>query len=162
MGRNPENIFVRLRKYVDKSNGPNSCWNWVGCLRDNNQPQGYGQIQYKGDPIGPHRIAWMEVNGDIPDGLFVLHSCDNRLCCNPLHLFLGTQKDNIEDAVSKDRMYKPKGELNHECKITSEEVLEIRELVKDGKLRYKEIAAKFGIHSNHVGAIARREKWKHI
>ena len=74
------------------------CQNWTGALRD-----GYGMVWYKGSLVSAHRLAWEMHNEKVPKGVQVLHKCDNRKCINPYHLFIGNQKDNIQDAISKGR-----------------------------------------------------------
>lgn len=120
----------------------------------------YGQITVNKRSEAVHRVVWTIYRGPIPRGMYVCHSCDNPICINPNHLFLGLCSDNIRDCVAKGRNNKPKGELNHECRLTSKQVLLIRFL--EGKKTRKQIAAKFKISTNHVGAIVRREKWSHI
>lgn len=75
------------------------CIEWKGARN----PQGYGQKCIKGKRYRTHRLAWEWANGPIPEGLFVLHKCDNPPCCNPDHLFLGTQTDNMQDMLAKGR-----------------------------------------------------------
>jgi hypothetical protein len=78
------------------------CWIFSGSLNDD----GYGQIRVggrKGKTIRVHRLAWEEVHGPIPDGMTVCHTCDVPACCNPAHLFLGTQQDNVQDMMNKRR-----------------------------------------------------------
>lgn len=84
---------------MDKSK---ECWPWIGKL---NRENGYGQVRISGT-IRPvvHRVAWELTYGPIPEGLLVCHHCDNPACCRPDHLFLGTMKDNIQDAVKKGRV----------------------------------------------------------
>lgn len=92
----------RILARVDKRAGPDKCWPWVGGSLN----EGYGCIRLgssHGRIVLAHRAAWAIANGPIPDGLFVLHHCDNPPCCNPAHLFLGTHQDNMDDMVAKGR-----------------------------------------------------------
>lgn len=87
-------------KNVDRSN-PDSCWEWRGSMFRN----GYGQSNLIIGKIRlAHRVAWILTSGDIPSGMLVLHRCDNRACINPSHLFLGTDKDNMQDMIAKGRL----------------------------------------------------------
>lgn len=98
-GPKPKPIAERFWSYITKGRG-NACWKWNGPK----VPHGYGVLYIAGsNRIGAHRFSWQLSNGDIPSGLFVCHSCDNPECCNPAHLFLGTQLDNMRDASKKKR-----------------------------------------------------------
>ena len=83
-------------KFVDVKS-ENECWVWKG----NRFSTGYGRCSFG----RAHRVAWELIHGVIPEGMFVLHSCDNKPCCNPKHLFLGTRKDNAQDAKRKGIAY---------------------------------------------------------
>lgn len=86
---------------VDKTLGDDACWQWMDGLH----MRGYGRMRIKGKRENAHRIAWLIANGgDIPKGLYVCHTCDNRACCNPAHLYLGTPKDNVDDMVTRGRI----------------------------------------------------------
>lgn len=88
-----------LRYWAKVRRGP-SCWLWEGSTT----PDGYGTISVGGRPVYTHRLAWAIVHGPIPVGQSVLHRCDTPGCVNPAHLFLGTQRDNMRDAVQKGRL----------------------------------------------------------
>jgi hypothetical protein len=108
-----------------------------------------------------NRLACIETYGSIPDGLFVLHICDNRKCCNPKHLYLGTHQDNIKDMVDRGRSLS--GENNNQSKLTEESVLKIRELYSTGNYTYKELGQIFG--GRGIGTIfdvIKRKTWKYL
>lgn len=90
---------------VDQSGGPNACWPWMGYRT----PRGYGRL-YCGSrtPVYAHRVACALAHGPIPPGMDACHKCDNPPCCNPAHLFPGTQDDNIQDAKRKGRLHGPR------------------------------------------------------
>jgi len=90
----------RLWEKVDTSGGFAECWPFTGRIV---HEFGYGRLSYKHKQISAHRLAWETTHGAIPDGLWVLHSCDNPPCCNPGHLFLGTVADNQRDMAQKGR-----------------------------------------------------------
>lgn len=87
---------VRFWDHVEKSEG---CWNWTG----DSTPDGYGRISCDGNRTSTHRASWVMHNGEIPDGLYVCHHCDNKKCIRPDHLFLGTQIDNMQDWTRKGK-----------------------------------------------------------
>lgn len=102
-----------------------NCWNWIGRVdRD-----GYGRINEggrHGKRVMAHRLSYQWAHGDIPEGMMVCHHCDTPKCVNPSHLFLGTAKDNTQDAIRKGRM--AAGEANPKAKLTVAKALLIREL----------------------------------
>lgn len=140
----------RLESHLEAT--PSGCLIW----KASSNPDGYGWMRYEGTIELSHRVAWQIKNGPIPDGLFVLHSCDNPPCCNPQHLFLGTHLDNMKDMWAKGRKISPKTTL------TEEVVSEIRQLGRQGNLDLRELGKRFGIHKDHAGRIMRRVVWKHV
>lgn len=101
-------LSQRLWSKIDVKS-EDECWPWKGTLNK----QGYGAIGFKDrKPKGAHRVTYQITKGDIPEGMVVMHTCDNPQCCNPKHLKLGTYSDNSEDMVSKGRGNPPKGNNN--------------------------------------------------
>lgn len=136
--------------------GPNECWNWKnGCF-----DFGHGEFWMHGRGNKAHRVMWQIVYGGIPTGKCILHSCDNPPCCNPRHLFAGTQLDNVVDMVRKKRG--AKGESQGASKLTSKQVEEIRKERKSIGTSFKGIAEKFGVSKACVMSIIKRKTWKHI
>lgn len=95
----PRPVEGRFWPRLDQSGGPEACWPWTG----SRTRTGYGKCSVDGRHVAAHRLAWQLTNGPIPDGLHVLHRCDNPPCCNPGHLFLGTHTDNVRDMLAKGR-----------------------------------------------------------
>ena len=114
-------------------------------------------ISVDGKPKLAHRHTYEQHHGEIPDGMVVMHSCDNPWCVNPDHLSLGTVQDNHADMVQKRRH--PRGETNGGAKLTQEQVDQIREAYQPGVYGYKRLAADFGVTRTQIQNIVRGRKW---
>jgi hypothetical protein len=142
------------------------CWEWQGYITE----KGYGRLHLceKGKYrfLRAHRFAWELMNGPIPEGQCICHHCDNRLCCNPAHLFMGTINDNNLDRARKGRGIGPGGcmggENNPRAKLTEAQVREIRRSYAAGEATRQELGHRYGIHRMTVGQIIRRERWASI
>lgn len=133
---------------------PNECWEWLASR--NNAGYGKMAIDNKGKLEYSHRLSYQMYKGEIPQGLVVMHSCDNKGCVNPNHLSVGTHKDNIGSAARNGLMNKrPRlyGEKNGAAKYTDEQILQVIELLKQG-LRQKDISEMTGISPGHVSKIS--------
>ena len=137
----------------------NECWNWEGA-KDGG---GYGTfVSPVIEESKSHRISWAIVNGEIPDGFWVLHKCDNSSCINPYHLFLGTHRDNMWDKVKKERQSRMMGARNGRSLLTEKEVREIRDLYALGNFSYRKLAFRFGISQTQMARIIKRESWSWV
>ena len=126
---------------------------------------GYGKISVNNRRVGTHRLAWEITYGPIPGGLDVLHNCpggDNPACCNPAHLWLGTQADNQRDMVAKGRHRAPRGERHRNAKLTEAQVLETRRLYAGGGFTMTALASRFGVHQTTVSLILAGRRWAHL
>jgi HNH endonuclease len=138
----------------------NGCWEWIGGV---SAGTGYGIFCWrKGWAMSAHRASWLLHHPTIPDGLWVLHRCDNRCCVNPLHLWLGTQRDNMQDMAKKGRAVHVNGENCGRVKLTELQVLELRRLHAEEGLGCTRLGRLFGISERHAGCIVNRLSWRHI
>ena len=147
-----ERFWAKVRK-------GSQCWEWTGCCSDT----GYGNVYADGRLWATHRYSWLIHNGEIPGGLCVLHSCDNRRCVRPSHLFLGTKRENSIDMARKGRERVPslKGEANAAARLTAETVLRIRDDAAKG-IRQNAIARRLRVSVSTVSLIVRRRIWRHV
>lgn len=137
----------------------NACWEWQAYRKSNR----YGELTYKRQKWIASRLAYVLANNIdvLPVGMHVCHKCDNPPCCNPNHLFLGTAKDNVHDAMKKGRAYLKKGAEHPSAKMTEEKVRKIRLLHELG-FSYKEIGRVYDIDIYQVRAIVKKRSWAHV
>lgn len=140
--RNPA-IHRRFHKGYEKLSS--GCWEWKRAERVN----GYGVIGDSGKSASAHRVSFELYYGEIPDGLIVCHTCDNRSCVNPAHLFSGTYTDNYQDMKTKCRERFVYGSTHHAAKLSSEQVQEIRLSDMSGK----QLAEQFGVSKSAISEI---------
>jgi hypothetical protein len=152
------NTPEKLWEFVDVSAGPSACWPWTG-TRD---AAGYGRFSIRCKYYSAHRLAYVQRLGEIPEGLEIMHSCDNPPCCNPAHLSPGTRTDNMQDMLAKGRGRKPLGSEHGRSKLTEAQVLEMRFLRESENLTYVELSRRFGVSFSMVQQIINRKAWKHI
>lgn len=135
-------------RFWSKVNRTDTCWNWTGCMNG-----GYGSVWAgNGNVILANRAAWILSNGAIPEGMDVLHSCDNPRCVNPGHLFLGTHSENMTDMVSKKRQHR---------KFTEQQVISLRSDHSAG-MSINQLRDKYSISRSNISAIINRITWNHI
>lgn len=133
------------------------CWEWIGPFRSD----GYGNASVKNKSISAHRASWVAHFGSIPEGLCVLHKCDNRKCINPDHLFLGTYQDNQDDCTRKGRNgNKWKHSRPVFSHLTADQVTEIHRLYHVEHVLQREIGARFGLTQTGVHRIVMGKNWK--
>ena len=137
-----------LCRFWSKVNKTDYCWEWTGWA----SLLGYGKFVIKNVSFSAHRISWLIHFGDIPEGLCVLHKCDNRRCIRSNHLFLGTHKDNTQDMYNKNRQG---------SKLTEDIVLKIRSMYECG-ISQKEIMDYFDIPRTTIYSIVHRKTWVYI
>lgn len=131
------------------------CWEWTGSFH----PKGYGQFRDE-ETVHAHRVSWFLEYGEYPTEQ-CLHKCDNRACVRPLHLFEGTNLDNVADREVKGRNNPPCGEQQGIAKLTSKQVLETRKLFAEG-ISMKELSQRFDTVTGNISNIVRGINWKHL
>lgn len=147
-------LYEKLNRYVIADNG---CWNWVGTVHHD----GYGVFGHNGKSVRSHRASYEYHVGNIPSGMLVCHTCDNPLCINPDHLFVGTASDNAKDMIKKGRGNHPCGSSHPLSVLNSEYVIRIRELRSNGHT-LKSLADTYGVSFQTISAIMHNKIWRHV
>jgi len=161
----PEKFWSRVRR-----GAPNDCWEWQGSKTSG----GYGNLTWHGVPVQAHRVAYFLARGGISPAThfrqagaakryrrFVLHKCDNRPCCNPDHLFLGSMRTNQLDAYAKGRKVQPKSQ-HANAKLSAEQVRDIRWRYDIGQNTQQQLATEFGVSQRAISLVVRRETYKDV
>lgn len=150
-------IESRFWEKVIKSENADGCWIWTA----SKSKAGYGRVNIKAYPSQiASRTAWIFTYGSIPEGLDVLHKCDNPMCVNPNHLFLGTQLDNVRDMYAKGRQASNTGEKNPRSKLTWNDVRYIRERYAQHGISYVKLGKQMGVDAAQIYRIINNITWK--
>ena len=129
------------------------CWEWLGAKRG-----GYGCFRVDGAVVQAHRFSHEIHVGPIPAGMVVRHRCDNPPCCNPAHIVLGTQRDNVHDMFERRRAVILRGEKNGSSKLTADQVRAIWSSTR----KYNDLASDFGVTVRVIGLIKRGQMWTSV
>lgn len=144
--RKPGPVEPRFWSKVEKTD---SCWVWKGGRRR----KGYGVFHVLSRPVAAHRFSWELASGQkVPEGFHVLHRCDNPPCVNPAHLFVGSNADNMADAVEKGR-HSSLHQRGRRRRLSPEDVLEIRKRYGLGGLSHNDLAAAYGVSRTTIADV---------
>lgn len=138
------------------------CWNWRGAKKQS----GYGNCTINSKSLAAHRIAFWLANGDFPAKFQVCHVCDNRSCCNPCHLMLGTVASNYIDMLIKNRtgFHKNRafGVRNCNSKLNDQAVSEIRRAYAACEANQYQLAERYGVSQAAIGSVVKNKTWRHV
>lgn len=141
---------------------PEDCWEWQAGTNN----KGYGWMYTKHGSKPSHRVSALlhDLIESIHSTLHVLHICDNPKCCNPKHLFTGTNADNVADRTAKGRTKTPPqyGDLNSMSKLTIEQVRQIRGLYFASRFSQSQLAKKYGVRQSHVSRLVNGVRWGEV
>lgn len=166
----PARFWAKVNKQSGHWWNGTECWEWTAGLYSD----GYGKFGVSLKTYRAHRFAYEMVHGSIPAGLFLLHHCDNKLCIRPDHMFVGTQKDNVDDCMAKGRahlqnvtparraVWQPRGERHGSARLTPDQVRAIRTRHALGGVSYRALGRDYGVSTATITEIVRREIWRHV
>lgn len=148
----PERFLAK----VDRR-GPDECWLWTAST----DPKGYGQFHLMGKPRKAPRVAFELWVGPIPDGGHILHSCDTPQCVNPAHLRVGDNEDNCRDKTIRGRQRGPRGQRNHNAKLTPAIIRKIRARRRRGE-GCRALAREYGVTHGTVSSLCLGKHWSWV
>lgn len=153
-----QDIINRFWSKVNYPGNDHDCWEWTAGLFES----GYGQFGISSKiKFTAHKFSFEYYHGKIPKGLIICHTCDNKICVNPNHLFLGTCSDNSKDMVNKGRSNR--GEDVHTATIKEQHVIEMLDKIISGEFKNtSEISKYYGIETRYIRNIIIGLTWKHI
>lgn len=148
---------MTLQEYLNNcKNTKNNCLEYLGKTR----VDGYARVTFERKNWLLHRLVFiLHSKNQIPNGLFVLHSCDNRCCINPDHLWLGTKRDNTLDSIKKGRHVNNSGTRNGRAKLTMSKANRIRKAYKSGLFTRTELSSKFKVHTSTIQRVLSNKNW---
>lgn len=134
------------------------CWDWDGPPGKN----GYGTFALtRTNHKSAHKVSYLLTHNSIPEGLNVLHTCDNKICVRPDHLFLGTQQDNVDDMIEKGRANYVRGSDSGAAKLMEQDVLTIRQMADNG-IQLRAIASIYNVDNSTISGIVKGKYWSHV
>ena|SRR3990167_2893186 len=153
-----EKVKTKLLRFIN-IHPHTGCWEWQRAR----QKRGYGIFKLTGVATVAHRVsAYVYLGLEPRSKLNVCHKCDNPPCCNPDHLFISTQKDNVRDMFIKGRSNHAHHESVNTAKLTKEKVIEIRKLRSNTGLPFAHIAKRFGVCPENISQICKGRTWKNL
>lgn len=141
---------------IARTENDDECWEWTGCK----DRAGYGSVRWENVQMTAHRAVYTILYGNIAKGLVVRHSCDNRPCCNPKHLSLGTTADNVRDKIERGRQ--KHGEQLRNSKLTESNLKEAVRLYATGDYSQRKLADMFGVRQSTIWEALNKKKWKRV
>jgi hypothetical protein len=153
------NLVDKFNKYLPDILDENKCWEWKGSIN-----RGYGVISHNKKILKAHRVSYELHYSEPLNDLHCLHKCDNPSCVNPLHLFAGTNYDNMRDKVIKGRCYTgyQKGEHNGASKLKDVDVIQIRELYNNQDYTTIKLGEIYNVHRSTISYIVNNKTYKHL
>jgi hypothetical protein len=156
MGKKKQPLEYYKKRFFSLLKQEDECLIFIG----SRNYKGYGRMHNRNEQF-MHRFSWFIHNGPIPKGMHVLHHCDNPPCCNPKHLWIGTNKDNSDDKFRKNRFRIVSGENHPSSKISEEQAQKVAAMITDGKTSH-EISLELGIARHNIYGIKSKKIWKHL